>query len=298
MRALLSLWASVPLALALAGCQTVASSRVTAGDDEMKEQSAGTPEQQLLKRIALAKKHHCDDRPSEISEGYAARAREKWQELSNQCSSTRCWRALRELDECIASHESEPNQVDDETRARREAAKATAQELRGDSVFQIVLKKKRMAVDEADSAAEDFRSAKKDGVTGNELQVPQGILGQRREGRARGGGQPGQRAQGQGHRPKGRAGARALVALSLRGLLRVEGRVPPLRSRQGVWKLEHGPFVNEAGRVQAHVRCEPLVQGWTGKSVVTLLPPDGRLTAATAGEPGMRGSLPTSSPSS
>ncbi|HEY3445953.1 MAG TPA: hypothetical protein VGK67_06280 [Myxococcales bacterium] len=165
MRALLS----VTLALTLVGCQTVATSRVTAGDDEMKEKSEGTPEQQCLRKIASAKKHVCDDRPADISEGYAAHARESWQELASGCTGTRCWRALRELDECIAGYESEPNQIDDETKARRDAAKPTAQDLRGDSVFQIVLKKKRMAVDEADAAADEYRSAKKDGVTGNEL---------------------------------------------------------------------------------------------------------------------------------
>lgn len=165
MRALLS----VSLALALSACQHVSTSRVTAGDEEMQREGPGTPEQQCLRKIALAKKHHCDDRPSEISEGYAVRAREKWQELSDSCSGTRCWRALRELDECIAVYESEPNQVDDDTRARRAAVKQTAQDLRSDSVFQIVLKKKRMAVDEADAAAEEYRSARKEGITGNEL---------------------------------------------------------------------------------------------------------------------------------
>ena len=160
---------SLAVAVSLGACQTIATSRVTAGDDEMAQKSSGSPEMQCLRKIALTKKHHCDDRPSEISEGYAIRAREAWQELADNCHGTRCSRALRELDECIATYEDEPNQIDDEMRARREEAKPRALELRGDAVFQIVLKKKRAAVDEADAAAEEYRSAKKDGQTGNEL---------------------------------------------------------------------------------------------------------------------------------
>ena len=142
-----------------------------AGDKEARGSAPadkGSGEGDCLRSIAGARKHYCEDRPAEISEGYASRARERFDQLDRGCPGTRSRRALRDLDECVWAFENEPNQIDDDTKARRETARPYAAALKGDSVFQLALQKKRSAVDEADNAAQDYRNARAAGSDSNE----------------------------------------------------------------------------------------------------------------------------------
>lgn len=161
MRSLLLALLCLPL---LAACQTVASSRVTAGDDEGAEAAKLTPDQRCLDNIAKARKYNCKDRPATLPEGWAVKARARWAELDGSCSGTRAWRALRALDECIAELETEPTQIDNETKARRDAQRERVAPLRGDAEFQKILKKRQDLVAEADAAADEWRNAKRDGA--------------------------------------------------------------------------------------------------------------------------------------
>jgi hypothetical protein len=69
--------------------------------------------------------------------------------------------ALRAFDACIVELEANPNQIDDDTRARREAVAPKIAEARADPVFDKLFRKKRMMQDDADAAAEAFKDAVK-----------------------------------------------------------------------------------------------------------------------------------------
>jgi hypothetical protein len=129
----------------------------------------GPGEGDCLRSIALAKKHHCDDRPADIAEGYATRARERYDELDRQCPGTRSRHALRALDECIWTYESEPGQTESEAKARRETAHHAATILKSEPVFMRLVQKKRAAADEADNAAEDYKTARANNADANEI---------------------------------------------------------------------------------------------------------------------------------
>lgn len=167
MRALVNL----TLVLSLGGCQLFGFGQVSSRGDDASQPppQLSSAEQQCMRSIAFIRRQYCDERPDELPEGFAARARDRYRDLDYRCSGTPAWRALRHLDECIASYESEANQLDRETVVRREAAAEAAQVLVGEKAFQEVLKKKRQAVVDADAAAEEYRTAKREGLRGSEL---------------------------------------------------------------------------------------------------------------------------------
>jgi hypothetical protein len=159
MRALFALTLSTLLTISCA-----AGEKSTRAKDEPEEQADdGSGETDCLRQLARMHKHYCIDRPGELSEGYAARAREAWEELAGKCDGTRGRRALRAIDECIAGFESEPGQTDNETHDRLEAAKSKAATLRADDVIQALLRKLRNLRSDADSAADAFKAARKTG---------------------------------------------------------------------------------------------------------------------------------------
>jgi hypothetical protein len=141
-----------------------AGEKSTRAKSEPAEQADdGSGETACLRRLAQMHKHYCVDRPGELSEGYASRARAAWDEERGKCDGTRGRRALRAIDECIAGFESEPGQIDNETHDRLEAEKAKAATLRADDVVQALLRKLRTLRSDADSAADAFKAARKDG---------------------------------------------------------------------------------------------------------------------------------------
>lgn len=156
MRSLLALTLSLAL---LPSCAS--TGKGSGGGDDAPAATGG--EGECLRRVAAANKHFCEDRPSELSEGYAMRARGAWHKIAKDCTGTRASRALREFDRCIAEFEAQPSQIDDATRARREDARSKVTELKADVMFSRALAKKRAKVSEADDAHREFMSARESG---------------------------------------------------------------------------------------------------------------------------------------
>jgi len=125
------------------------------------EESSG--EGDCLRKIVQAYKHFCLDRPGELGEGFGAGARARYDELAQSCEGPRSRRGLREIDECVASYESDPSQVDNETHDRLEAEKPRAATLRSDEVFLVLLRKLRSLRDDANSAAAAYKVARASG---------------------------------------------------------------------------------------------------------------------------------------
>ncbi|MGI5863217.1 MAG: hypothetical protein ACOX6T_14325 [Myxococcales bacterium] len=101
----------------------------------------------------------CGDAPPTLPEAYAERARRIWQRHTERCPGMRSRAALRELDECVTSLEEAPNQVDMETQARRDAARAKLEDLRADPLFAHARRRVREAREEASLASQDYEQA-------------------------------------------------------------------------------------------------------------------------------------------
>ncbi|MBI5542949.1 MAG: hypothetical protein HY901_03615 [Deltaproteobacteria bacterium] len=160
------------LALALcAGCKTAQP----AGDAPERAarkapvESAGGEDTECAKKVRADKKHYCDDAPAEVPEGYAARIRRVWDEHAHRCEGMRARAALRVFDQCVTTYEAEGNQIDLETRTRRDEAKNRVAELKADPVFQRALAKKRSAVEDADTAASEYKEAVTSRKEGTEI---------------------------------------------------------------------------------------------------------------------------------
>ena len=107
------------------------------------------------------------DAPPTLPEGYAERARRLWQQHTDRCPGMRSRAALRELDECVKGLEQAPNQVDLQTQARRDDARANLGELRADPLFAHARRLVREARDEASMAAQDYEQAYQRGTATN-----------------------------------------------------------------------------------------------------------------------------------
>ncbi len=160
----LTILLSLALTLALAGCAATKGRRVrnrseASSEKALSAESGAQADIDCARGIRKDIQRFCNDAPSEPGEGYAARARSAYADAQRRCDGLRGLYALRAFDACVLELEALPSQLEDETRARREAAAAKATEARGDPVFDKLLRKKRAAQEEADSSAEAFREA-------------------------------------------------------------------------------------------------------------------------------------------
>lgn len=151
------------ITLAAAVALSCASTRTAGGGEDGEPRPAApsaSPEVRLLKSIAAAKKHWCTEKPAELSEGYAVRAREAYDGLESRCESPRCRRALRDLDDCVVAFEQEESQIPEDLGAVLDGERARLKQLRADDLFARLVQKHRTALEEADSAAQDWKAAR------------------------------------------------------------------------------------------------------------------------------------------
>jgi len=136
-------------------------------DDESKGNASGAldngdEDAACARQVRAARKSHCEEAPPQLPEGYAEKAREPWDRLTQRCAGMRARLALRHFDACIVALEKEPSQMSHEDDERRADAKSKVADLRANPVYQHAFKRKREAVEEADRSSQLYRQAAKD----------------------------------------------------------------------------------------------------------------------------------------